>query len=200
MKNEGLFYEYQKYAKNIALKFSRYSKRIASVTDDLITEATYGLWRACETFDPERGVKFKSYAKYRIQYALMDFVREKIKLGKRKEKVKQYQINFEAKNNYHEETKANELLEHLFQKLKPKHQEQISKYLRGEKDLKEAGEEAGITETGMSRTISNFRSDAQWLLQCEGEVNEVFERIRNNKRPRGYSHVGRSSPRTRQIA
>jgi RNA polymerase sigma factor for flagellar operon FliA len=43
--------------------------------DDLVSTAVIGLIEAVERFDPRRGVAFKSYAKHRIQGAILDALR-----------------------------------------------------------------------------------------------------------------------------
>jgi RNA polymerase sigma factor FliA len=43
--------------------------------DDLVSTAVIGLIEAVERFDPKRGVAFKSYAKHRIQGAILDSLR-----------------------------------------------------------------------------------------------------------------------------
>lgn len=43
--------------------------------DDLIQYAMMGLWHCIETFDPERQVRFRSYARVRIRGAVLDALR-----------------------------------------------------------------------------------------------------------------------------
>ncbi|MEQ1570146.1 MAG: FliA/WhiG family RNA polymerase sigma factor [Myxococcota bacterium] len=43
--------------------------------DDLVSTAVIGLIEAVERYDPDRGVAFKSYAKHRIQGAILDSLR-----------------------------------------------------------------------------------------------------------------------------
>jgi RNA polymerase sigma factor for flagellar operon FliA len=40
--------------------------------DDLVSDGTVGLMKAWENFDPERGVKFETYASYRIRGEILD--------------------------------------------------------------------------------------------------------------------------------
>jgi len=40
--------------------------------DDLVSDGTVGLMKAWERFDPERGVKFETYASYRIRGEILD--------------------------------------------------------------------------------------------------------------------------------
>ncbi|HOF90131.1 MAG TPA: FliA/WhiG family RNA polymerase sigma factor [Armatimonadota bacterium] len=44
--------------------------------DDLISQAIVGLIEAIDRYDPSRGVKFNTYAYYRIRGAVMDMLRE----------------------------------------------------------------------------------------------------------------------------
>lgn len=53
--------------------------------DDLIQIGTIGAIHAADNFDPARGVKFKTYAQYKILGALLDAVRKEC--GFRNEKV-----------------------------------------------------------------------------------------------------------------
>jgi RNA polymerase sigma factor for flagellar operon FliA len=40
--------------------------------DDLVSDGTVGLMKAWENFDPERGVKFETYASYRVRGEILD--------------------------------------------------------------------------------------------------------------------------------
>lgn len=40
--------------------------------DDLVSDGTVGLMKAAENFDPKRGVKFETYASYRIRGEILD--------------------------------------------------------------------------------------------------------------------------------
>ena len=42
------------------------------IYDDLVSDGTVGLMKAWEKFDPERGVKFETYASYRIRGEILD--------------------------------------------------------------------------------------------------------------------------------
>ena len=44
--------------------------------DDLLSQAVVGLIDAVDRFDPDRGIKFETYAYYRIRGAVMDMLRE----------------------------------------------------------------------------------------------------------------------------
>lgn len=44
--------------------------------DDLIAAGTLGLFDAAERFDPKRGIKFATYAKFRIRGSILDSLRE----------------------------------------------------------------------------------------------------------------------------
>ena len=54
----------------MAAKFRRYGAPM----DDLIQEASLGLMRAAERFDPDRGVRFSTYAAWWIRAAIQDHV------------------------------------------------------------------------------------------------------------------------------
>src|SRR3989339_1513326 len=43
--------------------------------DDLVSDGTVGLMKAWERFDPNRGVKFETYASYRIRGEILDGLR-----------------------------------------------------------------------------------------------------------------------------
>ena len=53
--------------RNIYLKYAS--------ADDVINEGVLALMGAIETFDPERGVKFETYANLKIKGAIIDYVR-----------------------------------------------------------------------------------------------------------------------------
>ncbi|MEQ1504467.1 MAG: FliA/WhiG family RNA polymerase sigma factor [Myxococcota bacterium] len=70
----ALVVEYYPLARTIAKRtHGRLPKGID--VDDLVSTAVIGLIEAVERFDPSRGVAFKSYAKHRIQGAILDSLR-----------------------------------------------------------------------------------------------------------------------------
>src|SRR5689334_6242680 len=69
-----LVVEYYPLARMIAKRtHSRLPKGID--LDDLVSTAVIGLIEAVERYDASRGVAFKSYAKHRIQGAILDSLR-----------------------------------------------------------------------------------------------------------------------------
>src|SRR3989338_5738338 len=40
--------------------------------DDLVSDGTVGLMKAWDNFDPDRGVKFETYASYRVRGEILD--------------------------------------------------------------------------------------------------------------------------------
>lgn len=73
-KNERIAVEYAPVVKHIALKLSA---RLPSgfELDDLIQAGMIGLLEAIERFDPKRGVKFKTFAEFRVRGAMLDELR-----------------------------------------------------------------------------------------------------------------------------
>lgn len=61
---------YLRLAISTASKFRRYGAPM----NDMIQEANLGLMRAAEKFDPERGVRFSTYAVWWIKASVQDFV------------------------------------------------------------------------------------------------------------------------------
>ena len=61
---------YMRLAVSMAYKFRRYGAPMA----DLIQEAGIGLLKAAEKFDPDRGVRFSTYASWWIKSAMQDYV------------------------------------------------------------------------------------------------------------------------------
>ena len=61
---------YMRLAISMASKFRRYG----ASTQDLIQEAGVGLMKAADKFDPERGVRFSTYAQWWIKAAIQDYV------------------------------------------------------------------------------------------------------------------------------
>lgn len=53
--------------RNMYLKFAE--------TDDIINEATIALMGAIDSFDPNKGVKFETYASIKVRGAIIDFIR-----------------------------------------------------------------------------------------------------------------------------
>ena len=61
---------YMRLAVSMAGKFRRYGAPMA----DLIQEAGVGLMKAAEKFDPDRGVRFSTYAQWWIKASIQDYV------------------------------------------------------------------------------------------------------------------------------
>lgn len=61
---------YMRLAVSMAMKFRRYGTPI----NDLIQEANLGLMKAAEKFDPDRGVRFSTYAVWWIKAGIQDHV------------------------------------------------------------------------------------------------------------------------------
>ena len=65
-----LITEYMRLAISMASKFKRYGVPM----NDLIQEAGLGLMKAAEKFDPDRGVRFSTYAVWWIKASVQDYV------------------------------------------------------------------------------------------------------------------------------
>jgi RNA polymerase sigma-32 factor len=61
---------YMRLAVSMAAKFRRYGAPM----NDLIQEASLGLMKAADKFDPERGVRFSTYAVWWIKASIQDYV------------------------------------------------------------------------------------------------------------------------------
>ena len=61
---------YMRLSVSMAYKFKRYGIPV----NDLIQEANLGLMKAAEKFDPDRGVRFSTYAVWWIKASIQDFV------------------------------------------------------------------------------------------------------------------------------
>ena len=61
---------YMRLAVSMASKFRRYGAPM----NDLIQEAGLGLMKAAEKFDPDRGVRFSTYAVWWIKASIQDYV------------------------------------------------------------------------------------------------------------------------------
>ena len=61
---------YMRLAVSMASKFRRYGAPM----NDLIQEATLGLMKAADKFDPDRGVRFSTYAVWWIKASIQDYV------------------------------------------------------------------------------------------------------------------------------
>ncbi len=61
---------YMKLAVSISAKYRRYGSDMT----DLVQEAGIGLMKAAEKFDPERGVRFSTYAVWWIKASIQDYV------------------------------------------------------------------------------------------------------------------------------
>ena len=67
LKNMGLVRSCALALRNMYIKFGE--------VDDVVNEGVIALMEAIETFDPEKGAKFETYATLKIRGAIIDFVR-----------------------------------------------------------------------------------------------------------------------------
>ena len=65
-----LIHAYMRLAISMAAKFKRYGAPM----NDLIQEAGVGLMKAADKFDPDRGVRFSTYAVWWIKASIQDYV------------------------------------------------------------------------------------------------------------------------------
>ena len=65
-----LVHAYMRLAISMAAKFRRYGAPM----NDLIQEASLGLMKAADKFDPDRGVRFSTYAVWWIKASIQDYV------------------------------------------------------------------------------------------------------------------------------
>ena len=65
-----LIHAYMRLAISMAAKFRRYGAPM----NDLIQEASLGLMKAADKFDPDRGVRFSTYAVWWIKASIQDYV------------------------------------------------------------------------------------------------------------------------------
>lgn len=65
-----IIHAYMRLALSIASKFRRYGAPM----QDLVQEASVGLMKAAEKFDPDRGVRFSTYAQWWIKASIQDYV------------------------------------------------------------------------------------------------------------------------------
>jgi RNA polymerase sigma-32 factor len=65
-----LIHAYMRLAISMAARFRRYGAPM----NDLIQEATLGLMKAADKFDPDRGVRFSTYAVWWIKASIQDYV------------------------------------------------------------------------------------------------------------------------------
>ena len=63
---------YMRLAISMASKFRRYGAPM----NDLIQEAGLGLMKAADKFDPDRGVRFSTYAVWWIKASIQDYVQQ----------------------------------------------------------------------------------------------------------------------------
>lgn len=72
---------------NVMLVYSVFNKNYKAyrhLEDDLVQEGLLGLWKACNTFDPEKGAEFSTYAVKCIKNEMGMFLR---KIGKSQEEL-----------------------------------------------------------------------------------------------------------------
>ena len=67
---DRLIRAYMRLAISTASKFRRYG----TPQNDLVQEAAVGLMKAAEKFDPDRGVRFSTYAVWWIKASIQDYV------------------------------------------------------------------------------------------------------------------------------
>jgi RNA polymerase sigma factor (sigma-70 family) len=75
--------EYLPLARHVANTCGRKLPRHVS-REDLYAAALTGLAKACRTWNPDRGVQFKTHAGHAMRWAVQDFVRESFPAGLRR--------------------------------------------------------------------------------------------------------------------
>ena len=72
---DKLVYQYQHLVGYVAKGFQSYGSGVID-WDDLVSAGTIGLIEAIDRFDPERNIKFTTFATFRIRGAILDVLRE----------------------------------------------------------------------------------------------------------------------------
>lgn len=80
--DEEFIEQHRPFVRGIARRVAE-SFGIPSVSEDLIADGFRGLLEARENYDPERGVRFTSFAYYRVRGAVVDGVRQQTPLSRR---------------------------------------------------------------------------------------------------------------------
>jgi RNA polymerase sigma factor (sigma-70 family) len=153
--------------------------------DEFYSAAMLALVEAAQSFDPERNVKFPTFARYRIWGALRDVQRRLITSGWRAELENAPNLNSltldaeeygcvlgaEPDRPIGEELESNEFVEHCFSKLPAKHAEACRQiYLHG-KSQSDAAAAVGCSKSRLSylhKEALDMINDA-WAYQARIE-------------------------------
>lgn len=193
------------WAKNHARKLIKTTFLPGCVlVDDLWAYGCLGLIDAAKRFDPERGVKFKTFAQYRVIGAMHDGLREmdwmprglraKVKAGEHPE-VHKFSLDIPCSEqaesfsdplevpvnrSLQDATESRELAATAIKKVFGKHRAAIRKFFFEHKTMTQVGDEMGLTESRISQIVKEALEIMREALGVT-EASFSFNCMRNRK-------------------
>jgi len=160
--------------------------------DDLVSDGTVGLMKAWENFDPKRGVKFETYASYRIRGEILDGLKHynpvpyRVQVMVRDLAKKGVKAVVSRKEKKEEELlEKKELTEEEFKQALKRIKKIVSAsalmYLLSIEEMSEAGVEAQVpgevtpsSEVEFAELKDKIRASVQDLPPLQRQVVELF--------------------------
>lgn len=127
------------------------SKRLPWLTEDLEQIGCVGLVKAAQAFDSQRGVRFSTYARYRVNGAIKDWLGRLEHIPPPSTTRSPPNTPEEVLRGLQEQTEAERKARRMIVSLSPKERFVVSAYwLRGRK-MREIAEVLGLTEARVSQ-------------------------------------------------
>jgi RNA polymerase sigma factor for flagellar operon FliA len=159
--------------------------------DDLVSDGTVGLMKAWENFDPDRGVKFETYASYRVRGEILDGLKNyspvpyRVQVMVRDLAKKGVKAVIGKKGKEEDLLEKKELSEEEFKEALKRIRKIVSAsalmYLLSVEEMAEAGVEAQVatemtpaSEIDFAELKEKIRSEIQNLPPLQKQVVEMF--------------------------
>jgi RNA polymerase sigma-32 factor len=163
---------YMRLAIAMAVKFRRYG----APTNDLIQEASLGLMKAAAKFDPDRGVRFSTYAVWWIRASIQDYVMRNWSLVRTGSTAGQKALFFNLRRVQarldREAAEAGERLDSYQLRARVAHEIGVS---LAEVEMMEGRLSGG--DASLNATLSTDGEGSEWIEALEDESAQAAEQV-----------------------
>jgi RNA polymerase sigma factor (sigma-70 family) len=150
MFKETLVLQYMPLAKKLAAQRKKGLPKFVDL-EDLISAAYLGLCEAASRFDTSKNVSFSTFAYFRINGAIYDYLR-----GQGWGAGNRCDVDVDTQPGF-EETNHNEMLEIVSQGLGDQAQSVLRYYFVDQFSMKEVGEKIGVSESRVSQIVKGCK-------------------------------------------
>jgi len=174
--------EILKWVKIVVLRTVREKSFSALEVDNLLSAGYEGYTQSLKRFDPARGVKFKTFAEYRIKGAVLDEVRKLIGDERcktpRPTKVDDYDMT-QIEQDHADDVGSKIDVERFFDSIPvDKRGKMILKYRVEGLNLREIGEKLGFSESRASQLLAEIKKQVYpWFKEYLGANFKIVDHI-----------------------